>query len=118
MEVAQNGGQAAHVVGVGVGEGDGVEVADAARPERFRDDFLADVEILRGLVRAAAKAAAIDEQGFAVGGDQEQRVALADVDGFHQQRVARDAGWGAGPRQRARPAAERPTPGGAASCQR
>jgi hypothetical protein len=72
MEVAQDGGQAAHVVGVGVGEGYRVEMADAARPESLRHDFFADVEILRGLVRAAAEAAAIDEQRFAVGRDEEQ----------------------------------------------
>ena len=87
MEVAQDGGQTAHVVGVGVGEGDGVKVADAARPEDLGDDFFADVEFLRGLVGTAAESAAIDEQGFAVGGDEQQRVALADVDGFHEQRV-------------------------------
>ena len=116
MEVAQNGGQAAHVVGVGVGEGDRVEVANAARPQNLGDDLLADVEVLRGLVRAAAKAAAIDQQGFAVGGDQQQGVALADVDGFHQQCVARvidgarhDGGKGgeqqSGPGERRVPAA-------------
>ena len=32
MEVAQDGGQAAHVVGVGVREGDRIKVSDAARP--------------------------------------------------------------------------------------
>ena len=32
MEVAQDGGQAAHVVGVGVAQRDHVELADAARP--------------------------------------------------------------------------------------
>ena len=106
MEVAQNGGQAAHVVGVGMGEGDCVEVANAARPESLRDDFLADVVILRGLVRAAAEASAIDEQSFAVGRDEQQRVALAYVDGFHEQCVvrvldgARDDGGDGGKNQR------------------
>jgi hypothetical protein len=88
MEVAQHGGQAAHVVGVGVGEGHRVEAADAARPEDLGDHLLADVEILRGLMRAAAKAAAIDQQGLAVGSDQQQGIALAHVDGLHQQGVA------------------------------
>ena len=53
-----------------------------------RDHLLADVEVLRGLARAAAEAAAIDQQGLAVGRNQQQGVALAHVDGFHQQRVA------------------------------
>jgi len=35
MEVAQDGGQAAHVVGVGVGEGHRVKMANAARPENL-----------------------------------------------------------------------------------
>ena len=55
----------------------------------WRNDLLADVEVLRGLPRAAAEAAAIHQQGFAVGSDQQQGVALAHVDGLHQQRVAR-----------------------------
>src|SRR5580704_10286287 len=89
MEVTQNGGQAAHVVGVGVGESYSVKVADAARPQNLRDHFFANVEILWSLVRAAAKAAAIDEQCLAVGSDQEQRVTLTDIDGFDQHSVAR-----------------------------
>jgi hypothetical protein len=87
MEVAQDGGQTAHVVGVGVGEGNRVEMADSARPEDFRDDFFADVEILRGLVRATAKAAAIDEERFAVGCDEEDGVSLSHVDGFDEESV-------------------------------
>jgi len=43
---------------------------------------------LRGLARSAAKAAAVDEERLAVGCDEQQRVALTHVDGFHQQRVA------------------------------
>ena len=44
VEVAQDGGHAAHVVGVGVGEGDDVERAELARPEVGRHDFFADVK--------------------------------------------------------------------------
>ena len=54
-----------------------------------RDDLLADVEVLRRLMRAAAKAAAIHQQGLAVGRNQQQGIALAHVDGLHQQCVAR-----------------------------
>ena len=87
MEVAQDGGQTAHVVGVGVGEGNRIEMTDSARPEDFRDDFFSDVEILRGLVWATAEAAAVDEERFAVGGDEKDGVALADVDGFDEEGV-------------------------------
>jgi hypothetical protein len=73
---------------VGVGEGDGVEMTDAARPENFRDDLFADVEILRGLVRPAAEATAVDEKRFAIGGDEEDGVALAYVNGFDEEGVA------------------------------
>ncbi len=72
MEVAQDGGKAAHVVGVRVAQRNRVKVADAARPECGRDNIFADVEVLRGLARAAAEAAAVDEQSFAVGRDEEQ----------------------------------------------
>ena len=57
-EVAQDGGHAAHVVGVGVGEGDDVEAAELARPEVGRDDFLADVEGRVGAEAAAFSALA------------------------------------------------------------
>src|SRR5580692_3662476 len=98
MEVAQDSWQAAHVVGVGVGKGNRIESADAARPEHFRHHFFADVEILRRLMRTASKSAAIDEQSLPVGSDQQQRVALADIDGLKKQRVARvvDGSWGYG----------------------
>src|SRR5580698_4254240 len=81
-------------------------MADAAGPERFRHDFFADVEILRGLVRAAAEAASIDEESLSVRGDEEKRVALADVDGFHEQCVVgmlegtRDRGGESGDKKR------------------
>ena len=52
-EVAQDGGHAAHVVGVGVGEGDDVEAAELARPEVGRDDLLADVE--GGVIRSPGR---------------------------------------------------------------
>jgi len=57
-------------------------------PQNLGDDLLADVVILRSLMRTAAEAAAIDQQGFAVGRDQQQGIALAHIDGLHQQSVA------------------------------
>src|SRR5271157_2924082 len=87
MEVSQNGGQAAHVVGVSVGEGHHVEAANAARPQHLRDNLLADVIVLGSLARAAAVAAAIDEQSFAVGRNQQDGIALAYVDGLDKQSI-------------------------------
>jgi hypothetical protein len=55
-----------------MGQGDDIEVANAARPESFRHDFFAYVKLLRGLVRAAAKAAAIDQQSLSIRRDQEK----------------------------------------------
>src|ERR1035441_8488846 len=43
-EVAEDGGHAAHVVGVRVGEGDDVETAELARPEVVRYHLFANVE--------------------------------------------------------------------------
>jgi len=59
----------------------------AARPQNLRNDLLADVVILWGLMRAAAEASAIDEQGLAVRRNQQKGIALAYVDGLHQQCV-------------------------------
>src|ERR1035437_664894 len=88
MEVAQNRGQASHVVTVGVAQRDHVKPANAARPERLRDYILSNVELLRTLARAAAKTAAIHKERLAFGRDEEKRVALADIDGFNQKRIA------------------------------
>ena len=86
-EVAQHGGHAAHVVGVGVGEGDDVEAADAGatrgrarRPLRRRRRWLSWRRRFRRC-GGAGGAAGVDEHGAAGGADDEQGVALADVDG-------------------------------------
>ena len=82
-EVAEDGGHAAHVVGVGVREDEGVEAADAARPEIGGDDLFADVEEAGGgggFEDGAGGAAGVDQHGSAFGADEEKGVALADVD--------------------------------------
>ena len=82
-EVVEDGGHAAHVVGVGVGEDEEVEAAKAAGPEVGGDDLLADVEGGEGFGRAvlADGAAGVDQHGLADGVDGEDGVALADVEG-------------------------------------
>ncbi len=60
-----------------MGDGDGVEARDAARPEIGRNDVFAEVEL-----RAAGAdgASGIDQQGAALRGDEQGGVAFADVD--------------------------------------
>ena len=82
VEVVQDGGHAAHVVGVGVGEHDDVDVADVAGPEIGGDHLFADVPGAGGGVGTAAGGSSrVYEEGLARGADDEQGISLADVDG-------------------------------------
>ncbi len=72
---------------MGVRDGDRIEATDAPRPEDRRDDIVADVEVggvgtgVGGVWTIGAdNATGIDEQGFAVGRNHEQRISLTDVD--------------------------------------
>ena len=97
-EVAQDGGHSSHVVGVGVGEGDDIEAAELARPEVGRDDLFADVEGgggkdgVLGVGGGPGGATGVDEHGAASGADNQQRVALADIDGGDFELVGMDGG--------------------------
>ena len=82
---------ASHVVGMAVGEGDGVEALDATLPEIRGDDVFAVVEV-GGL--AADWTSGIDEKSFALWGDDEERIAFAYVDGSEFHRVGMDCGVG------------------------
>jgi len=76
------------VVGVGMRDGGRVEAANAARPENGRDDILPHIE-------GGGMGAGIDSVGppaptmppasmrrvFAMGSDDEEEIALADIDG-------------------------------------
>ena len=77
-EVGEDGGHASNMVFVRVGESDGIEAANAARPEDRRDDVFANVEV--GVRRREDEPAGVDEESFAGGGDDENGVSLADVD--------------------------------------
>ena len=82
VEVAEDGGHASHVVGVRVGEEDYIETTDVAGPQVGGNDFFADVPGAGGCVGAATGGASgVDENGLAGGANDEQRVALTDVDG-------------------------------------
>ena len=100
-EVAQDGGHSSHVVGVGVGEGYDVEAAEVARPEVGGDDLFSDVEC--GIFRAKTfgvlgvgggpgGATGVDEHGAASGADNEERIALAYIDGGDFELVGMDGG--------------------------
>ena len=82
MEVAEDGGHAAQVVGVRVGEHEDIETAKMTGPEIGRDDLLADVPSAGDDVGAATGGTSgVHQHGLAEGADDEQGVALADVDG-------------------------------------
>ena len=97
-EVAQDSGHSAHVIGVGVCEGDDIEAAELSRPEVGRDDLFADVEGgggkdgVLGVGGGPGGATGVDEHGAASGADNQQRVALADIDGGDFELVGMD-GW-------------------------
>ena len=76
-EPVEQVGQAVVVVLVGVAQEDRVDAADAARPERRRDDPAADGRI--------AEAAAIVEQSLAVGRVEKDRQAMPDRQEFGLQ---------------------------------
>jgi hypothetical protein len=78
---------------VRVAQGYRVEMADTACPQRGRNYFFADIKILRRLLWATAKSTTVYKQSFAVGRDQQQGVALPDVDRFDEQRIARMVNW-------------------------
>ncbi len=61
-----------------MGNGDDIEVGDASRPEIGRDYVFAEVELRAG---APNRATGVDEQGLALGRDQQNGIAFADIDG-------------------------------------
>src|SRR5581483_10464630 len=81
VKVVDERGKAADVVVVGVGDDDGVERAHGAVPEVRRDGVRADIEVGRGAAGEGGDGAAVEEEALAVGKDEEETVALADVDG-------------------------------------
>src|ERR1035438_8385637 len=77
------------MVGVGMAQRHHVQVTNTARPQSGRNNFFADIEILRGLLRTTAKSAAIHQQSFARGRNQQQGIALSHIDGLNEQRIVR-----------------------------
>ena len=59
-------------------DGNGVQSSNAAAPQIGRDDFLAHIEVRTA---SASHTAGIEQERLALGCDDEQRVALAYVDG-------------------------------------
>jgi hypothetical protein len=58
--------------GMGVGQGNEVQAANASSPKSLRDNFFADVEVLRRLMRAAAETSTVDEKRFPIRCNQQQ----------------------------------------------
>jgi hypothetical protein len=82
LKVGDDAAHSAEVVGVRVRDGDRVEPPDAARPEVRRDHFLSGIELRPGVLRHAS---GVHQQGLAFRRDQQQRIALADIDGGNFQ---------------------------------
>ncbi len=80
-KIAQDRKHSTHVIAVRVGQGDGIETADIARPQYGRDHVFADFKVSAGGLGAPDGTAGVDEQGFSLGRDQQQRISLAHVDG-------------------------------------
>ena len=72
-----------------MGERNCIQMANAARPKCRRNHFLANIEIRSGLAWTASKTSAIHKQRLAVRRDQQNRVALSNVDSLNQQCVMR-----------------------------
>src|ERR1017187_4725383 len=93
MKIGQQGGQTADVIFVGVGESHGVECYDAAIPQIGGDHVFADIKLGVGLVAEGGDAAAIHKQGFSIGQNQQDAIALTDIDDAHFQLAAVQLGW-------------------------
>ncbi len=78
LKVRDDAAHSAHVIAVRVRKRDRIQTANPARPQIRRDDLFANIEVG---VRRARHAACIQQQRLALRRDQQQRVALADIDG-------------------------------------
>ena len=66
-KIFQHGRHATHVIAVRVGERDGIEPADIARPQHRGDDVFADFKVGIRSLGAPDGTPGIDEQGFPLG---------------------------------------------------
>ena len=70
---------------VGMRQGHDVDSPDAAFPQIRRDHILADVELGRRTPAESRDSATVHQHPFAIGKDDQDAVALADVDDAHLQ---------------------------------
>src|ERR1700678_3212444 len=93
MKASQDCGKAADVIRVCVGECQYIKLSYATRPEHWRYDLFAYIDGLRSMRHACAKCSAktttVLQKRFSIRRDEQKRIALTDIDGFHQQRVVR-----------------------------
>src|ERR1039458_4719422 len=80
MEIRNDRRHASEMVGVRVSDYHGVEAIDAAIPQIRRDDLFSDVEVG---VHPLRQAAGINQHRAALRRDEQNGVALPDVDGGH-----------------------------------
>ena len=80
MEIRNHRGHPAEVVGMRMRDHDHVEMIDASIPKIRRDHLFAEIEVRMHPLRQASS---INEQGAALGRDQQNGIALSDVNGRH-----------------------------------
>ena len=80
MEIRHDCRHPSKVIGVGMSDHDPVETIDAAIPEVRRDNLLADIKVG---VRPLRQAPGINQQNATQGRDQQNGVALSDIDARH-----------------------------------
>src|SRR5580658_2493677 len=85
MEISDDGRHSAQMIGVRMRDHNCVEPIKAATPKIRRDDLLADVEVGVHPLRQAAR---IDQQCSAVRSNQEDRIALANIESRHLHNTA------------------------------
>ena len=82
MEIPDHRAHAPNVVGVTVTDGHRIQPGDSAPPQIGRNNVFANIEFG---VSIPQQSPGIDQQRLALGGNHQQRIALADVDGRQLQ---------------------------------
>jgi len=82
MEICDDRRHAAEMIGMRVRDHDGVDVVDAAIPQIGRNNLLADVKIG---VHPERQASRVHQENTSSGRDEQDRIALADIDRSHLQ---------------------------------
>src|SRR5208282_6400726 len=80
VEICNHRGHSSEVVGMRMRDYDHVQTIDASMPEIRRDHLFAEIKVGMHPLR---KSSGINQQGATLGRDQQNGIALSDVDGGH-----------------------------------